>query len=119
MALQKGTKQVFDNLNKWMEDRIRGVEGLNKVIASKAQTEARTNAPWENDSGDARKGLTGVTYRERGTKFFIALYHKVIYGKYLELKDDGKFAIIEKTLNSLRLEWFQGVRRLLTKSTRI
>ena len=119
MALKiKGVKTVNDNLNKWMEDRLRGIEDFNRVIASEAQTYARTNARWENITGDARKGLTGSTNRER-TKFFINLFHKVIYGKWLELKDDGKFAIIEESLNKLRLKWFQGVRRLLNRSTRI
>ena len=114
----KGTKQVTDNLNKWMEDRLRGIEEFNKFTGSKVQTESRATARWKNITGNARQGLTGNTSK-KGTRFFINLFHKVDYGKWLELANDGKFAIIEETLNKNRLSWFQGVRRLLNKSTRI
>ena len=119
MALKiKGIKTVNDNLNKWMEDRIRGIAEFNKFTASKVQSESRATARWNNITGNARQGLTGVAYQMLPT-LFIALHHKVDYGKYLELSNDGKFAIIEEILNKNRQTWFHGVRRLLNKSTRI
>ena len=119
MALKvKGFKQVTDNLNKWAEDRIRGIIAFNKFTASKVQSEARLTARWTNITGNARQGLTGQAY-EMLPQLFIALQHKVDYGVFLELANDGKFAIIEEILNKNRLTWFQGVRRLLNKSTRI
>ena len=118
MALQKGTKQVLDNLNKWTEDRVRGIAAFNDFTASKIQSEARSQARWTNITGNARQGLTGQAYQML-PQLFIALSHKVDYGKYLELSNDGTYAIIEEILNANRLSWFQGVRRLLNKSTRI
>lgn len=119
MALKvKGIKTVTDNLNKWADDRISGIIQFNKFTASKVQTEARGQARWNNITGNARQGLTGQAYEMLPT-LFIALFHKVDYGKYLELSNDGKFAIIEEILNKNRLEWFQGVRRLLNRSVRI
>lgn len=118
MLKTKGTKQVLDNLNKWAEDRVRGIAAFNDFTASKVQSDARSQARWKNITGNARQGLTGVAYQMLPI-LFIALHHRVDYGKYLELSNDGKFAIIEQILNSNRLKWFQGVRRLLNKSTRI
>ena len=114
----KGVKQVTDNLNKWAEDRVRGIIEFNKFTGSRVQSEARTEARWKNITGNARQGLTGLSYQLLPV-LFIALYHRVDYGKYLELSNDGKFAIIEEVLNKNRLEWFRGVRRLLNLSTRI
>ncbi len=119
MALKvTGIKQVTDNLNKWAEDRVRGIIAFNQFTASKVASEARSQARWNNITGNARQGLTGEAYQML-PQLFIALFHKVDYGKYLELSNDGKFAIIEEILNKNRLSWFQGVRRLLNKSTRI
>ncbi len=114
----KGFKQVTDNLNKWADDRVRGIIAFNRFTSSKVTSEARSQARWKNITGNARQGLTGQAY-EMLPQLFIALFHKVDYGKYLELSNDGKFAIIEEILNKNRLSWFQGVRRLLNKSTRI
>ena len=119
MALKpRGLKTVNDNLNKWMEDRIRGIAEFNKFTASKVQNESRGTARWKNITGNARQGLTGLAH-DMLPMLFISLYHKVDYGKYLELSNDGKFAIIEEILNKNRQSWFHGVRRLLNRSTRI
>ncbi len=114
----KGTKQVLDNLDKWAKDRLEGIAAFNVATASRSQSKARTEARWQNITGNARQGLTGQSYIQP-PKMFIALFHKVIYGKYLELANDGKFAIIEQTLNGIRNDWFKGIRRLMTRSTRI
>ncbi len=113
----KGTKQVLDNLDKWAKDRLEGIAAFNIFTASQVQTDARNNAKWQNITSDARKGLTGLA-TVKLPKMFISLFHKVIYGKWLELANDGKFAIIEKTLNAKRAEWFKGIRRLMTRSNR-
>ena len=114
----KGTKQVTDNLSRWAENRLRGIADFNRFTASQVQTSSRTNATWTNRTGNARQGLTGFSYVQL-PKMFVALFHKVIYGKYLELSNDGKFAIIEQTLNKTRNDWFKGIRRLMTKGTKI
>ncbi len=114
----KGTKQVTDNLSRWAENRIRGIADFDVFTASQVQTNARTNAIWNNITGDARKGLTGLA-TVKLPMMFISLFHKMIYGKWLELANDGKFGILEKTLNEKRAEWFKGIRRLMTKGTKI
>lgn len=116
--MAKGTREVINNLNKWAENRMRGIAEFNRFTASKVQSEARGTARWKNITSHARQGLTSEAYAML-PMLFIALFHRVDYGKYLELCNDGKFAIIEEILNKNRLEWLQGVRRLLTKGTNI
>jgi hypothetical protein len=61
------------------------------------QEYARSHAPWEDRTGDARDGLTAegdfsfVSYT-------ITLYHTVDYGIWLETRWHGKYAIILPTI---------------------
>lgn len=60
----------------------------------------RTNAPWEDQTGAARDGLTAETARD-GLDFVMVLYHTVDYGIWLEIKHSGQYAIIIPTLEMM------------------
>jgi hypothetical protein len=68
--------------------------------ARRAEAAARANAPWEDRTGDARYGLTAEVYDEAG-EIVLELYHTVDYGQWLELIQDGRFAVIMPTLEAL------------------
>lgn len=78
--------------------------GLAEIVKGKAQdveTYAKNHAPWEDRSGDARDGLTAKAYFETtgvGRKYTIMLYHTVDYGIWLEIRWNGRYAIIMPTL---------------------
>lgn len=59
---------------------------------------ARRNAEWEDRTGDARDGLTAQTLAPRDGNVSLLLFHTVEYGKWLELIQNGRFAVIMKTL---------------------
>lgn len=59
---------------------------------------ARRNAIWEDRTGDARDGLNATTLSPRDGVVRLALSHTVEYGIWLELIQNGKFAVIMKTL---------------------
>ncbi len=61
---------------------------------------AKTNAPWRDRSGAARRGLT-AHYERRGHNFSVYLSHTVPYGPYLEYSNSGRFAILRPTLRAL------------------
>ncbi len=106
----------------------------------KMQNEARQNATWEDRTGAARSGLfyavesdQGVVYGQLGpnaalsmerkidasvvehTQGRIELYlaHTVYYGKYLELSNGGKYAIIMTTIRRNLPELERQLKRLL------
>ncbi len=115
---------------------IRGIEkyGHRALVAVQAvanywgqmvQDEARTNAPWEDRTGNARGGLffavdgfdlgtligevtpdanhyMDEVEIESGSKdtLIITLGHTVYYGKFLELSNGGKYAIIMSTIET-------------------
>lgn len=68
-----------------------------KNIAPEIQDYAQANAPWNDITGNARAGLTAEV-DEEGDVIVLTLYHTVDYGIWLELIQNGTFAIIMPTL---------------------
>lgn len=73
------------------------VEEVFRDAAGRVETEARTNAPWEDRTGDARAGLTAQVASENGD-VVLTLFHTVEYGLWLEVIQNGRFGIILRTL---------------------
>lgn len=68
--------------------------------AERVEAYAKQNAPWSDITGSARAGLTADVSIEDGM-VTLTLSHGVDYGKWLELIQDGEFAIIMPTLEAL------------------
>ena len=66
-------------------------------FAQEVENYAKENAPWDDRTGDARDGLT-ARGEQRLTKYTIYLFHTVDYGIWLEVRWDGKYAIILPTI---------------------
>lgn len=58
------------------------------------------NAPWEDQTGDARAGLQAAVYIENG-QIQIDLFHTVEYGIWLEVRWGGRYAIIIPTIEHM------------------
>lgn len=61
---------------------------------------AKSNAPWSDQTGAARAGLTASVFVEDG-EIVLELAHTVEHGIWLETIQDGAFAIIMPTLEAL------------------
>jgi hypothetical protein len=68
-----------------------------KYVAPQIQSDMRANAPWEDQTGNARNGLFSVV-QVSTNEVAIVLYHSVPYGIWLELRWSGKYAIITPSL---------------------
>lgn len=73
----------------------------------------RENAPWDDRTGDAREGLSTDVLHE-GFRQEIYLMHGVDYGIWLEVRWNGRYAIIQPALDEFgnnRAAWpfFAGV----------
>jgi hypothetical protein len=73
-------------------------------FAKIAEQRAQQNAPWEDRTGDARNGLTGSA-ETTGVETTITLAHTVDYGLWLEVRWNGRYAIIMPTLEELMPEF--------------
>lgn len=78
-------------------DRL--VETVLEYHAPQVASYAKDNAPWSDVTGNARNGLDAKTYRD-GTKRGIVLFHQVPYGIWLEVRHDGRYAIIDPTIQA-------------------
>lgn len=74
--------------------------------SSDAQTYMRNNAPWNDQTSNARNGLNSQPFSE-GTNFGMILFHTVPYGIFLETRFSGRYAIIDPTLPVIGAEFMQ------------
>ena len=55
------------------------------------------NAQWEDRTGDARAGLSAEIMRDK-LEFQLAVFHTVDYGIWLEVRWNGKYAILQRAV---------------------
>lgn len=85
------------------EHLLEQTEDILEDFAREVQEYAQANAPWADQTGAARAGLTADVYRE-DKAVILQLYHTVDYGLYLETIQAGRFAIIMPTLEAFSAE---------------
>lgn len=100
---------------KSLDDRIDRQIGLVvDVGATKSEAFMKTNAPWHDDTGAARTGLHAVT-AHMGSKHEIILAHSMDYGIWLEVKNSGKYEIINPTMRTMGKEIMRDFDHLLRR----
>lgn len=62
-------------------------------VAPEGESWMKANANWRDQTGNARNGLGGRTSISKN-KVAIIFYHSVPYGIWLEVRWDGRYAII-------------------------
>jgi hypothetical protein len=77
--------------------------------AAEAEQIAKENAPWTDQTGDARKKLKGKVIDD-GEALGFELLHRVEYGPYLERDGDGEYSILKPTVEGLRAGFFKAAR---------
>lgn len=93
-------------VDKALEERL-------EELATQVEEYAKANAPWEDRSGAARDGLT-AEYVDGGLfQHAIVLYHTVEYGIWLEIRWNGRYAIIVPTIEHFGPEVMGGLVGLL------
>lgn len=80
---------------------------------TEVESYAQSNAPWSDITGRARRGLTADISVEGG-EVVLTLAHEVEYGYWLELIQDGRFAIIMPTLEALGPEILRNAGAVVT-----
>lgn len=92
-------------------------EGFEEIIRSfrdELIDYARSNAPWEDRTGDARSGLDAEFYGDENA-VGITLFHTVDYGPWLEIRWGGKYAIILPTVEAMGPKLLDRMQRMMDK----
>lgn len=103
-AIQAGDQKVHDAVMSVLEYQAPGVEAHMKQ-----------NAPWQDQTGNARQGLRAEAYDLGGGDMGIILYHQVPYGIWLEIKNSGEYAIILPTIQVKGPEVMASLERILDR----
>ena len=87
------------NLGVYGKRLLTAVFDLAAYFAAKIEAYAKIHAPWTDRTANARQGLTARAFRS-ATAVTIVLAHLMGYGIWLEVKNQGRYAIILPTLET-------------------
>jgi hypothetical protein len=81
---------------------------LLEEAAQEIEQQMKAEAPWTDQTGAAREGLTAEVYHT-AVRYGLRLYYTVDYGIWLEIAHNGEYAIIQPTME----EWGPKLMALL------
>ncbi|MEX0975040.1 MAG: hypothetical protein WD024_06830 [Bacillota bacterium] len=112
--MAKGADEVIDHLRGWGDRRRAAIVALAKNYAGTLEARAKQNASWTDRTGNARNGLFGAVQVSgiKADTVVIRLAHSMDYGPFLELANDGKYAILKPTLDAAVPEIYKAYERL-------
>jgi len=79
------------------------------VFSASVESEMRMNAPWTDQTGAARAGLRAIHNAQPMVSHELVAYHSVHYGVWLEVRWNGRYAIIGPTLGPVSRELRQAL----------
>jgi hypothetical protein len=87
--------------------------------AAPAENWMKTNAPWTDQTTNARNGLSARYAGSSGGVHTMVLFHQVDYGIWLEVRWEGKYAIIDPALKEWGPRVMQDLVNLLDRIERV
>ena len=75
-----------------------GVDLAFDAMEATATSYARANAPWTDQTGNARNGLFATHRAEPMVRHQLITYHTMPYGVWLEVRWSGRYAVIGPTM---------------------
>lgn len=89
---------MLTRMSEHAQNILAAVQAIADYFAPVLEADAKENAPWTDQTGNARQSLHAFTkgLGEEAVELYLA--HGMDYGKYLELRWQGKYAIIWPTL---------------------
>lgn len=93
-----GLDQVLRNLRAFTPSLKAALALDAQNIAMEMEAYAKQNATWEDNTAHARQFLKATVMWTNTNTLMVALSHQVDYGVYLELCNEGKYAILEKSI---------------------
>lgn len=87
-----------------MDTRVqRAIDLVFDLFETRAETKLRERATWTDRTGNARAGLRAI-HEGRGDNNTLVLFHTMHYGIYLEVSNDGKYAVLGPVQREVALE---------------
>jgi hypothetical protein len=103
-------------LKKFPDALDRAVAQTMDYFAPRVEGYARQNAPWHDQTGNARSGLRATT-EHAGNQHTLILFHSVPYGIWLEVRWNGRYAIIGPTIDAQGPQLMNALRGVVERAT--
>jgi hypothetical protein len=98
-------------LNQFGPKVKRGMVAAANYVAPLAEAYMKENAPWTDQTGAARNGLSTQVIVATN-KVAIVLYHTVPYGVFLEVRWGGKYSVIPAAMAATGPLFVEAIQRL-------
>lgn len=103
--------KVITNFKEWVARRVAAAQAVGEAWAGKMEQAAKDQALWDDRTGHARQGLFGRCFIQ-GDDLVIILAHSVDYGIFLELANDGKYAVVDPLVKHYSPQIFAEMKAL-------
>ena len=109
-----GPEQAFGELAEEYTRAIhRSVRAIADRWAPEIQNWMKENAPWTDRTGNARQGLYTEVQDVANVMVSIILSHGVDYGLFLEVSNQGRYAIINPAIDHFGPKVWADVKRIM------
>lgn len=105
---------ITKNLREGPEKVRKAAWAAASSMAPEVENHMKLNAPWTDQTTNARNGLAARAYQE-AFETGIVLYHQVSYGIFLETRWNGRYAIINPTIEAMSPKVMNRYERLLER----
>lgn len=107
-----GRRKVEQRLLQWENTQRTTIRGLSAQYATAMEQHAKMHAPWQDQTGQTRASITGAAHENPGTRFLVTIGHGVPWGKQLELRRHGAYAILRPTRDNFVPEFLKDIQRM-------
>lgn len=114
-SIKIDSKEVRAGIQNFSNEALNKVESYLEEQADSLEKFMKKNAPWNDRTGNARRGLVAKVEKPKNKYYRIGLKHSVKYGLYLENYMEKRFAILEPTVRLKGPEVVKGMKNLLDR----
>lgn len=115
MGIEFKDMAMIDKLEEMKPRLIPAVKAVVESEAIKLESYMKRNRPWTDRTGQAKLKLSATVSQPEETLFRITLSHGVTYGKWLELANEKKYAIIGPTIKNKGEETYKAFQDFMGK----
>jgi len=99
-----------------LDDKVDGyIHAVMIRQSAKAKSYMQQNAPWTDQTGNARNGLSATTQWTPKKSHSTTLFHRMSYGIFLETRWAGKYAIILPTIQKFGPDTMRVLEKMFSK----
>lgn len=91
---------------------LAALQAYGDSVGKELESYAKSNRPWSDRTGDARKALKGSSESISKEIVRCSIEHGVSYGIYLEMKNERRYAILEPTVKAVAPKAISGLDKI-------